>query len=417
MAGTLMRYQVQIQHLKGLLEAEQRLRHVAETRATEARAALVELAEAFCGRDLDAINRENKGAIDGWPPEKLRDFITSHLAARLNRLQAGERVGELYEATQKRLSQLAQNLAAEYSARTKAEAQIEELEVALRTAQQALADANRRLANPQDVEGGESFSREPSALIAVELGDWFADWRSSSSFERDQRLVQLLGLTGLSLRPKLLGRLAEEWAIDPSSGSLRRLLERLQERQLIDVLKPKSDHRGRAPHLIRLTARGAQAFQALFGQKSKPSQLDDLLARHKSLEHALLNLEASELLAERLSAAVDLYPAPITLDERGRQFAPDLAATLPEGDTFYVECERDTGKNREARQRKWQNVYDATGGRLFIVCPDKNARSRIVSEINQWAGMRKLTLNATDVSTLRQRTDKFWFYSRQRNGR
>jgi hypothetical protein len=187
----------------------------------------------------------------------------------------------------------------------------------------------------------------------------------------------------------------------------------LQGHSLAEILSPQSGRPGRPAQLLRLTERGREAFLLLFDRDPAPSELDELLKRHKSPEHTALNLEAAEALRTRLNAVVDLYPPVITLDG-GRQFAPDLVATLPDGEVIYVECERGTAADGAIREHKWQNVYDATGGKLYIICPDPGSRSKIVSEINRWAGMRPITVRATDLTTLGKRKDAFWFYQRPR---
>jgi hypothetical protein len=185
---------------------------------------------------------------------------------------------------------------------------------------------------------------------------------------------------------------------------------------LLEILEPKSGRQGRPPQLLKLTERGREAFLILFSKEAVPSELDELMKRHKSLEHALLNLEAAAMLRERLNASVDMYPPMIVLDG-GRQFAPDLAATLPDGEVLYVECERGTNDDYVVRDRKWQNIYDATGGKIYVICSDYDSRGKVTSEISRWSGTRHVTVRATDLTTLNKRDDQFWFYQRPRGRR
>jgi hypothetical protein len=182
---------------------------------------------------------------------------------------------------------------------------------------------------------------------------------------------------------------------------------------LIEVCTPQREKKGSPPQLFKLADRGRDAFLLLFDKEAAPSELDELMKRHKSLEHTVLNLDAAAMLRERLGAVVDMYPPTIVLDG-GRQFAPDLVATLPEGEVIYVECERGTIVDAEARIRKWQNVYDATGGRIHIICPDYGTRSAITGELSKWFRTRPVQVRATDLSTLGTRHDGFWFYQRPR---
>ena len=412
-----------IRQLKLLLKAERSMNANLRGQAKEAYEALYEIAERYCNVELDDILRRDKRIVQGWSLDELRKFVTRSLAKRLARERVADQAVELYEKAREDLAQAKQQLAVKDAELSKAQSQLETLEVELQSTRQALADAKRRLAaGEQQIElpvppesQTTSVPRQGiQSLNLALLGDWFEEWRGSRSFERDRDLVQLLGATGKCLRPELLDQIAESWKVDPKSGSLRGIVSRLESQwELLEILKPKSDRRGNAPHFFRLTERGQKAYLALFGEKARPSQLDELLKRHKNLEHVLLNLEASHMLRTRLNAAVDLYPPRIMLDD-GRQFVPDLAATLPDSDeTIYVECERHRTNRRQ--ERKWQNIYDGTGGRIYIICPTKQIRSQVTSEINEWAGRhRELILKATDIDSLESRRDKFWFYSRQR---
>ena len=106
---------------------------------------------------------------------------------------------------------------------------------------------------------------------------------------------------------------------------------------------------------------------------------------------------------------MDMYPPTITLDG-GRKFAPDLSAVLPDGRTIYVECERGETPFRES---KWQNIYDATGGKLYIICPNTGRRSKLVSNLNRWAGRRPVSIRATDLASMNG--ERFWVYEKERN--
>ena len=170
-----------------------------------------------------------------------------------------------------------------------------------------------------------------------------------------------------------------------SKGPTIQAVNLSRDTELLEVLEPKSGRQGRPPQLLKLTERGREAFLILFSKEAVPSELDELMKRHKSLEHALLNLEAAAMLRERLNASVDMYPPTIVLDG-GRQFAPDLAATLPDGEVIYVECERGTNDDYVVRDRKWQNIYDATGGRIYVICSDYDSRNKVTSEISRWCG-------------------------------
>jgi hypothetical protein len=98
------------------------------------------------------------------------------------------------------------------------------------------------------------------------------------------------------------------------------------------------------------------------------NEYDLLLERHVSPEHTLLNLQAADVLREA-GYEVNLTPPEITLPDGGL-FRPDPVITDEGEATHFVEVERNTDKNIERRQAKWRNFYQASGGRMFMVCDD-----------------------------------------------
>ena len=100
--------------------------------------------------------------------------------------------------------------------------------------------------------------------------------------------------------------------------------------------------------------------------------------RHVSPEHTLLNLQAADVFREA-GYLVNLAPPEISLPDGGL-FRPDLAISDDQGATHFVEVERDVDKNLEQRQAKWRNFYQASGGRMFVVC-DNRSCMRVLTHI------------------------------------
>jgi hypothetical protein len=138
-----------------------------------------------------------------------------------------------------------------------------------------------------------------------------------------------------------------------------------------------------------LTERGEDIYRLLRGEAPAPSQTTELLKRHKSPQHAALNLDAANRLWEA-GYGVELFPDPVAL-ETGTYY-PDLVITTPEGRTLYVECERNTRKNPKERERKWALYYAASGSHFLVVTSNEEAGQAIQREILTWAGERPLTL-------------------------
>ena len=93
---------------------------------------------------------------------------------------------------------------------------------------------------------------------------------------------------------------------------------------------------------------------------------------------------------------VNLTPPEITLPDGGL-FRPDLVIIDEQGATQFVEVERDANKNIEQRQAKWRNFYQASGGKMFVVCDNRSCMRNIRSEINYCLGNKPLVVS-TDQS-------------------
>lgn len=423
MAGELDQiHEVRIRQLERMLEAERHLRASAEERANAARTALDDVARKFCAPELDALQRERKAEVQGWTPTQLGEFVFQHLTRRIGRIEIGDRLDELYEAAQQRIDAQQRELADKTRIIEQQAGRIGQLEKELSAVKQDLTEARRRAAqapppsatspSPSEPVHPNVSMRDVPVRVVQSPGVWFGEWQTHNHYERSRDLLRLIGESGVCQRAALQEQINALWDVT-SRNAMIDAVNLLQEYSLVEILSPQCGRPGRPAQLLRLTDQGREAFLLLFDKEPAPSELDGLLKRHKSPEHTALNLEAAEALRTRLNAVVDLYPPVITLDG-GRQFAPDLVATLPDGEVIYVECERGTADDGPIREHKWQNVYDATGGKLYIICPDPGSRSKVVSEINRWAGMQPIIVRATDLTTLGKRKNEFWFYQRPR---
>ena len=61
---------------------------------------------------------------------------------------------------------------------------------------------------------------------------------------------------------------------------------------------------------------------------------------------------------------------------------------------------RDTDKNLEQRQAKWRNFYQASGGKIFVVCDNRSLMRNIRSEINYCLGNKPLTVSLTNLGEI-----------------
>jgi len=182
--------------------------------------------------------------------------------------------------------------------------------------------------------------------------------------------------------------------------------QELERAGLLEQHKPKVESVGNTPYLLRLTEAGRQAYREHFGAEPVEPRLDELLRRHKSIEHVWLNLKAARVL-EDYGYTVDIVPSPVRTED-GRQIAPDLAATK-DGKTIYVECER-TAKRGETFARKLENMLRLNGDALYFVVPDTNMQSIVISLVGEWAyrERRPVTLYVCNLAKLGKGGDEPW---------
>lgn len=402
---------IRVKQLERLLGAERKMRESAELNYNVARKALFDVAKSYCSVEVDELLRQGDD-VEKWPIRKLLEFINQHLGVRFSRLRVGDRLGDLYEKSQARINELQKELNERNNELGQQSQRIGQLELELSAARQDLAVARQRMSKS---EKPAAVAAEPQVRVVRSPGDWFNEWKEQRGYDRSMELLRLIGESGHCRRSVIENEANARWDVT-SRNAITDALGLLEQYELIQQqAMPPLGLRGRPNSAISLTARGRDTFLLLFGQTAMPSELDELLKRHKTIEHVALNLAAADILQERLQAVVDHYPPTITLSGE-RKFMPDLVVTLPGGETLYIECERgaDDG-SMSVRERKWQNVFDATGGKLYIICPDSSSRNKVISEINRWAGARSVEISATDIKSLRDRqTETFWLYHRKR---
>jgi hypothetical protein len=220
-------------------------------------------------------------------------------------------------------------------------------------------------------------------------------------------IVKAMGETGLCLRDEIAHAAGVG---DAKWGTVREMFKRLRDAGLIQEERPAVESVGRTPFLVSLTETGKATFCRRFGHEPAPSIFARLLARHKSVDHAWLNLQAARTLKAR-GYDVDLFPREQSVD--GSTFAPDLIAAK-DGQVFYIECERETRKHPGERARKWEIYHHATGGQFYIVVPNKATQSAILSEIGRWVYEhgKPVTVHMCTLALLREHDD-VWVLKRE----
>jgi hypothetical protein len=227
-------------------------------------------------------------------------------------------------------------------------------------------------------------------------------WRRADTFDRDSTILKMIGEKGHSRRPIIETHAAEILGIKKPGGSIQSLIARLVRLDLIDIYRPwKSEGAGtggRYPDLVRLIDKGNLAYWLLTGKRPKPNEFDALLKSHVTPEHTLLNLQAADVLCEA-GYKVNLIPPDIRLPSGGL-FKPDIVMVDEHGVTLFVEVERGANKDLEKRQAKWRNFYQASGGRIHVVCDNRTCMRNIRSEINYFLGKQQAAVFLTNLADL-----------------
>jgi hypothetical protein len=419
-------YEISLRQMRTFLDAQARMLDVTEDEAAEAREEIERIAEALSPGMVDEKRKASPAGTSQMTNRQLADAIIRHVKSRLRRLQAAQRGnrdadktrGQL-EAENTRLREHVTRLERELAER---ERLVRQEQARSATFQQALEDAHRRLGLiPGAPKPGEEGSAPGQSILPPErLPEWMQKWRREQTHERDLGLLRVLAETGVARRADAAQLFGAQEGVDPEAGSVARAFSRCSKLGLIELVEARSGTSGSSiHHLVLLTEQGRDACRLLLGLEPVPSQTAELLARHKSPEHALLNLEAADLLREA-GYAVDLFPGQVRLpgEPYERTFAPDLSASL-HGRTIFVEVERGVGGGVGERDRKWRNYYQATGGEFYVIVPDHKAMEAVRGEIQYWANREKLVLWMSSISDVRgkgKQGDEIWTFKRGQPG-
>jgi hypothetical protein len=368
----------QLRQAQDALVTAERLRTAAEVEYRAALSRLGEIARSLLPVEWNGLRREHPNA-SAWPSQRLAGWIVDTGRRKLNRLEMltqGDLAEELEALTCQR-----DELAARLS---RAHDTLATLKAGYRTAQEQLQARDVELAQLRSEvvahreQEKASLEAPPAAAMVTTFADAdLAAWQTSRTFDRDRQALQAIGVRGLCLRADVASAVG---IADATSGTARQIFESLNALDLLEQKRPRSEGVGQTPYFLRLTARGREVYQALFGEEPVPSEYDRLLSRHKSAEHVLLNLQTRNALLAAGAESVDLYPHPVGLPSGGT-FDVDMVAVF-DGRPLYVEAER--GSASKKRPQKWTN-YAAVTKDFYIVVPNTKAKSRLISETDRWA--------------------------------
>jgi hypothetical protein len=367
----------QLRQAQDALVTAERLRAAAEGEYRLVVSQLAEIARSLLPAEWNGLRREHPEAAS-WPPHQLAGWVVETGRRKLNRLEMLTQ-GDLAEELET-LTHQCDELSAQLS---QARDTLITLEAGYRAAQEQLQARDVELAYLRSEvvahrEREKASSEAPAAAMITAFAEAdLAAWQASAAFERDRDALHAIGRHGFCLRAEVAKAIG---IADATSGTARQVFESLSALDLLEQERPRPERAGQTPYFLRLTARGQDVYQALLGEEPVESAYDRLLARHKSAEHVLLNLQARDVLLAAGAASVDLYPHPVSLPNGGT-FDVDLVAVF--GDKpLYVEAER--GSAPKKRPQKWTNYATVTKD-FYIVVPNTKAKSRLISETDRWA--------------------------------
>lgn len=393
------------------IEHQQALQANAERRWKIAHQGLVEIVRSLDSDYYDACQKSGH-AIEGFDDEALQHWIVLRVKSLQNRLSQAIRPDNS-SVIQSQLDETIRKIE-DYQ---KEEKRLREIIRGLQTENQQLAThlhAIRQVQRPAAVQEEPPASplpdeeQEPKQNVEGEP-DWMKEWRSGRTFVKESAALILIGETGKCLRPSLIILLAKKLNLSSNNSSLSETFNRLinfdTNGALVEVLNVFEQSGvstgGNHPDVLRLTGRGKQAYQCLSGKLPVENEYERLIRRHKSPEHTLLNIQAAEALVEIGGYRIAEQAPDIQLPD-GSLFIPDLVAADPRtGEMIFIEVEREAGKDRGARVRKWKNVLNATNGNIYVVCDNVGCERAIQTEINQALGDARFNSHLTNINSLR----------------
>ena len=234
--------------------------------------------------------------------------------------------------------------------------------------------------------------QQPVIQGMVEPG-WMKDWRKKITFEKDAEILRVIGETGFSRRPEIIQIAAKRLGKNSNNTALVDAINRLdggEEEKGLKLVervegfeKQGFDLGGALPIILRLTEKGKQAYWMLTGANPQECEFDRLIKHHKTPEHTLLNLIVRDQLVH-IGGYEVLLDAPALTLPNGEKFVPDIVAVDSNSDDLlFIEVERYTDKDAEYRVQKWQKIYAATHGKIYVYCDRSSFMKNLIGEINQ----------------------------------
>lgn len=404
---------------RDLLEAERALRALAEEENRDLRAALQLAAYTFAGAAYEEEVHKDQRILDRWTPQDWMDFFQrvapisqgwsdpATLAERLGEVtqerdQAMAEISRLRSDVQTLRSELASRVVSKDSPALAPppQAPAEEPPPDKNDGGQRASERPQRQSQKQSRKA-ESKSRTSSSPIQVGGYPGFR-WpkvpdRPPSAYSRyfDQKqwhresLVLAFLARGLSMRLEVAELIGLRAGIDPRSGSIRRMFDRLIKRKILEKELYEVD--SASVMMVRLTKRGKKAARSS-GFTVVEGELDRMLRLHggeRQRTHAAAAVVFAYHARQR-GWRVDVMP------KVEPPAAPDVLIVNDSG-AIYVEVERGRGNAAS----KWRNLFDLQQHvALCAITPE--GRAHLVREVKSLS----IPGRATDIQSLIRENDR-----------
>lgn len=368
---------VTLQVLNGLIEAQTKLRDAAEKRWSFAREALFNLARLVATDWLEE-KQQQKGGLEVVRIEDLSRVVFERVTALHSAYLHPD--AEQLRKTQARLEALQREVEKFSLLASGYQGELEQANLEI-TRLKTQVENNQPKATPAAASAPVTALRLVStAEPALPSPNWYQEWAMSEGFEKQAFIIRLMGETGLSLRPEIMKALTGKYDAARTSGACVRAFTHLVDLEFILTAETEGGLKGRPPQTVRLSRLGESAYILLTGKQPAQAEFDGIRSAHSTDAHTLLILKAAKILETEGYEILGKGEMAFTLPD-GRSTSPDILARK-NGKELHVEVERDTGKGDPgARERKWQNAFDAGQGYLYVFCETEGLQKRLSQEI------------------------------------
>lgn len=388
-----------------LLQAERDLRRKSEDTIRAMRQVLVETANRFDGKRLEALRRDDPSIPASWGAldwKKFFDEVSAPSQGWVNTVVPDT------QAQRELQRQIAELQAALHQAELDLEEERAKIAVVaapasgsteITGADQTVADAIADI--PPDAtpaltvivqDAIKTLGNFPQKIPAAFSNMLSGGGRSGGDllrvFQRYWLILYLIGRWRLAASMELEEALAETVGVSAGSGSMRRVMLDLEKAnvlvsEIIDLKSPRT-----ALKLYRLSSDGEKLYQALFQSRPYENDWSRLIRLHEGArfpEHTLAVI-AFAMHARKRGWATQILP-----EVTESKAVPD-AWIMRADEKLYVEVEL----GEKERVAKWRNQAALNGGRTALCAATQKSRARLVGDCK----LDKLPGMATDLETL-----------------